>query len=158
MIEGVKFVELTLENYKEAVELCVSPEQERFVGTTAEAIADAHFHPQWIMKGIISKEDNTMIGFIMYDPVSPKTTPNSGGIVLERFLIDCKYQGKGYGTAALKLWKEELRENFGPRIHAELWTNNNNSDAIKLYEKMGFIFHHHHHLRECQNIRGELNL
>lgn len=128
---AVKLVSVTVDNYTEVIKLCVSPKQEKFVGTTAEAIADAHFHPSYVMFAV--QANGIIVGFLMYDPALEK-------VMLRRFLIDCKHQKKGYGRAALELWKQHAREQYPLSFVLQLHTKTENSDAISLYEKAGFAF------------------
>ena len=53
-------------------------------------------------------------------------------------MIDQKYQGKGYGTAALELILKELRRE-GHYDHVEVCVKKENIKAIRLFEKQGFV-------------------
>jgi len=135
----VVLVPVTRDNYKRVIELCVAPDQEMFVGTTAEAIATAHFNPNYIMQAIVRISDAVFVGFLMYDPESPATIPPHA-IRLERFLVDCKYQGRGYGRAALFMLKNQLKNDYPHQTQLQLVTLGHNQKGITFYEKSGFVF------------------
>lgn len=134
-----RLTEVTLDNYKEVVELCVSPEQERWVGTTAEAIADAHFHPTYVMRAVTAAEGGEIVGFLMYERFGSWRTGDARAI-LYRFLIDCKHQGKGYGESALRRWLRLLNEPHGGLSpgSVEVHVKRENVAATALYRKLGF--------------------
>ena len=58
--------------------------------------------------------------------------------MLRRFMIDVRFQGKGYGTKALKLVLEEIQKKYGCD-EVYLSTVPENEKAIHMYEKAGFI-------------------
>ena len=133
----LRLIPVTIDNYINVIKLCVAPEQEQFVGTPAEAMADKLFHPQFIMCAIEHVESNKLIGFLMYDPASPKTNPVNN-VALERFLLDCHFQGKGFGVKSLRLFVEHIRRAYPNTDMIELRTNTDNYAAIAVYRKVGF--------------------
>ena len=59
-------------------------------------------------------------------------------LYLCRFMIDQKYQGKGYGKAALDKLKEiAMSDEKIQKI--TLSTNPENANGIRIYEKFGFV-------------------
>ena len=59
------------------------------------------------------------------------------GYDLQQFMIDRRYQGRGYGTRALELILDELRKE-GRYGHVEVCVKKEDKAAIRLYRKMGF--------------------
>ena len=53
-------------------------------------------------------------------------------------MIDRKYQGKGYGSAALGMILDELRRE-AHFDHVEVCVKKDNAEALHLYEKHGFV-------------------
>lgn len=76
-------------------------------------------------------KDNDLIGFAMLKYYGE-------GYFLWNYAIDSKYQGKGYGTNALKNLLLFLKENYGTHEVSTtyLWGNER---AKHIYEKVGFI-------------------
>ena len=103
---------------------------EEFVASNAFSIAQSKVQKGWTVKAIY--EDDLMIGFAMY------------GYCYEydfyeicRFMIDHKYQGKGYGRRALVKIIEEMKENEECKdIYISFDPKNN--IARSLYESLGF--------------------
>ena len=103
---------------------------EEFVASNAFSIAQSKVQKGWIVKAIY--DDDLMIGFAMY------------GYCYEydfyeicRFMIDHKYQGKGYGRRALVKIIEEMKENEECKdIYISFDPKNN--IARSLYESLGF--------------------
>ena len=60
------------------------------------------------------------------------------GYDLQQFMIDQRYQGRGYGALALRLILEELRRE-GHYDHVEVCVKKEDTPAIRLYEKLGFV-------------------
>ena len=53
-------------------------------------------------------------------------------------MIDRNYQGRGYGSAALRLILDELRRE-ARFDHVEVCVKKEDAEAIHLYEKLGFV-------------------
>jgi diamine N-acetyltransferase len=103
----VALVELTRENYRPFMRLEVHPAQKAFVATNAVSMAQAHFHPEATMFGIVAGDEP--VGFAMLedhtkDPANADDTYKAEPYVgLWRFMIAADHQKKGYGDAAMKL-------------------------------------------------------
>jgi diamine N-acetyltransferase len=91
---GVTLREITMDNFIECIKLEVTEDQKRFVATNvfslAEAKADGVSHPLAICA------DDRMVGFIMFD-----FEPKEGRGDISRLMIDTRFQGNGYGRAAM---------------------------------------------------------
>lgn len=103
---------------------------EEFVASNAFSIAQSKVQKGWIVKAIY--DDNLMIGFTMY------------GYCYEydfyeicRFMIDHKYQGKGYGRRALVKIIEEMKKNKACK-DINISFDPKNNIARRLYESLGF--------------------
>ena len=90
---------ISAENKKEALQLNVKTEQSSFIEPVSQCIQEAEQLDLWNPVAIYHGTD--MIGFAMYGFFPYEDT--HGRVWLDRFLIDNRYQGKGYGKAALKL-------------------------------------------------------
>ena len=97
---SVTLRDITGDNYFQVLELKISPEQEaaKFVSPVVRSLADAWFYREegiTYPKAIYAKDD--LVGFIMYDLDTEEQQ-----VFIWRFLIDQRYQGKGYGRQTIE--------------------------------------------------------
>lgn len=112
--------------------LNVSEEQRNFVAQNAVSIAQAYFAKAAWFRAIYA--DETPVGFVMLAEV-----PKRGQHYLWRFMIDAKYQGKGYGRRALDLVIRHAKRD--PKAKAlYLSVVRGKGSAEGLYKKRGFEF------------------
>ena len=123
--------EVTKENIDEFLELSVREDQKSFVSTTAESLAQAYAYKETAFPFAVYNDD-TMVGFIMMGYYEAKNY-----YTLWKFLIDKKYQHKGYGREALVLGISFMRDKFNIK---EIYTGvaPGNSVAKGLYQSIGF--------------------
>jgi diamine N-acetyltransferase len=129
-METITLCDLTPKNWYECVKLAVREAQKGFVATNAFSIAEAHFHPELVTRAIYAGE--TMVGFTMYG-----RDPDSGKDWIIRLMVDHRYQGKGYGRAAMVQVIGRLRQEPGcEQIYISYEPEN--EVAEKLYNSLGF--------------------
>jgi diamine N-acetyltransferase len=87
--------EVTKENLDAVCELKVLPEQANNVADNAFSIAQAYFYSEAWFRAIYAND--TPVGFVMLSD-----NPIEGKYYLWRYMIDARYQGRGYGKAALE--------------------------------------------------------
>lgn len=97
---SVTLRDITGDNYFQVLDLKISPEQEaaKFVSPVVRSLADAWFYREegiTYPKAIYAKDD--LVGFIMYDLDTEEQQ-----VFIWRFLIDQRYQGKGYGRQTIE--------------------------------------------------------
>lgn len=126
----MEFRQVNEDNFKECVGLSVRDDQP-FVATNIKSLAQAAINPEAVPRAIYA--DGTMVGFLMYI-----VDRGSGELYLWRFMIDQRYQGKGYGTAALGLLERMARAEPGI-VRIKLSTEPSNSNGIKVYSSVGFM-------------------
>lgn len=116
--------EVTGETVHTICRLKVTPEQEQFVAPNAFSIAEAHFAPDAWFRAIYA--DETPVGFVM---LSLRPDAPEHPYYIWRYMIDARYQGQGYGAAAMRqvidfvrtqpdakvLYLSYVREPGGPR-------------------------------------------
>ena len=88
---------VTKENLDESLELRVNEDQQSFVSSNAESLAQAYVYSETAWPFGVD-EDDTLVGFIMMGYYEVKHD-----YTLWKFMIDHRYQNKGYGRQALKL-------------------------------------------------------
>ena len=86
--------EITKANLISIIDLDVNENQRDQVAPNAVSIAQGHYSNSAWFKGIFN--NNLAVGFVMLDLITKKNI-----CFLWRFMIDKKYQGKGYGKIAL---------------------------------------------------------
>ncbi|NFR38994.1 GNAT family N-acetyltransferase [Clostridium botulinum] len=124
--------EVTIKNWRSIAALKANENQQNFIESNAYSLAEWKFVPDFHPKAIY--DNNKLIGFAMYGYFKKETR-----IWLDRFMIDYKYQNKGYGKSSLELLISVMINEYKcNKIY--LSTFKDNIGAIKLYEKFGFEF------------------
>ena len=127
----IKLDEITADNLEVVLKLKVSKEQENFVSTTAYSLAQAYVYRENAYPFAIYADD-TLVGFIMFGFYELRNQ-----YTLWKFLIDEKYQNKGYGKMALALGIEYMKKQYDIK---EMYTRVaiDNDVAERLYHSVGF--------------------
>ena len=125
----------TDENRAALEALRVGPEQIRFVGSVADAFLEAEEEPdgRGIQFGLY--DGDTLVGFVMLsDEVG---NPSYVAHYLWKLFIDERFQGQGYGTAAVDL----VADYFRSRGVDTMWTSASEGDGspVGFYERYGFV-------------------
>ncbi|NFE49050.1 GNAT family N-acetyltransferase [Clostridium botulinum] len=124
--------EVTIKNWRSIAALKVNENQQNFIESNAYSLAEWKFVPDFHPKAIY--DNNKLIGFAMYGYFEKETR-----LWLDKFMIDYKYQNKGYGKSSLELLISVMINEYKcNKIY--LSTFKDNIGAIKLYEKFGFEF------------------
>ena len=98
--------EVTADTVRAICALQVAPDQRRFVAPNAVSFAEAMYQPKAWFRGIYA--DDVPVGFVMvYDD------PDAPEYYLWRFMIDGRYQGRGYGRAAIGRLVDHVRTRPG---------------------------------------------
>jgi diamine N-acetyltransferase len=137
--ERVSLCEVTDENWREALALAVHPKQQRFVADHAPIAAialakayirpgGARFFPYAIYAGA------TMTGFL----VLAYTPGSADDYWMFHFFIDQRYQGRGYGRAALVQLTELVKSKYPKCRTLKLVVHPENHAAHHLYRGAGF--------------------
>ncbi len=130
---------VTEKDWREALPLTVRPDQQRFVAEyapiAAVALAKAYIRPGgavWTPWAICA--DATMVGFLAL-ACEPETDDQYW---LFHFFIDQRFQGRGYGGAALQQVIELVRREY-PRCRVlQLVVHPENTAAQRLNTAAGF--------------------
>lgn len=127
----VELREIGKENYKQALELEVEPEQSRHVAPNVVSLAQA-----WVFREIARPfavcDGDTVVGFAM---LAVDDAKREYGVW--RFMIDRRQQRKGYGRAAMERIFEYFRS-LGIR-EITLSYVPGNAAAETLYTRCGFV-------------------
>ncbi len=123
---------ITAKTVRAICNLGVSESQRKFVAPNAVSIAQAYFSKNAWFRAIYA--DETPVGFVMLHEV-----PKRGTYYLWRFMVDARYQCRGYGSKALEL----VIKRVGKRPKAKALTLSvvrAEGGAENLYKKFGFEF------------------
>ena len=123
--------DITEYNLIEVMKLDVAPEQKKCVAPNSVSIAQGHYSKTAWFKGIYLKEQP--VGFVMLDLNEEKPE-----YYLWRFMIDARYQGKGYGKEAMEMIIDYVKTL--PNAH-ELLTScvPGEGGPEVFYKKLGFV-------------------
>ena len=106
--------EITATNREQVEALSVTPEQSHFVAGVRSSLVEAEETPgacPWF-RAVYSGQEP--VGFVMIsDNIPPARTEYLGPYFLWRLLIDTRWQGRGYGRAALDLVVDYVRSRPG---------------------------------------------
>jgi diamine N-acetyltransferase len=121
---------LTSRNWEDAAQLTVRDDQKRFVAANVWSIAESKFHSA--LEPMAIYDGGTMVGFLMYG-----LDPQDKQHWLYRLMIDQRYQGKGYGRAALERLIAIMRRVTGC-TGLNVGYEPDNVAAERLYFSLGF--------------------
>ena len=130
----IKLTEITEENWMAVASLTVKEKQKGYLAPAIGIIARGYVYRNCNAKVMVIEQDNTVIGVALVR----EFTDEPLGYDLQQFMIDGRYQGKGYGSAALALILDALRAE-GHYDHVEVCVKKEDAEAIHLYEKHGFV-------------------
>ena len=88
--------EITVKTLDSSLHLTVRDDQKKYMASNAVSVAQAHFSKYAWFRAVYA--DKTPVGFVMLYDNSEKPE-----YFLWRFMIDAKFQGKGFGKRALEL-------------------------------------------------------
>ena len=128
----ISLKEVDKTNWIDCVRLSLHPEQENFVASNSDTIAESKFETHHQVRAIYN--DDTVIGLLSY---CHEDEPLDLTLYwLFRFMIDKQYQGQGYGHKALELAVGEMTSVGANRIQTMHKPSNHNAAA--LYRNYGF--------------------
>ena len=129
----INLKKITEENFIDAFNLKLTPEQEHFVSHPIRSLAQAYVDREQCQPfGIY--EGDTMVGYVMviYDYDIPEYD-------IWHMMIDESKQRQGYGSAALDQVLAYIRTKpFGDSNRVALTCNEENTRALNLYKRKGF--------------------
>ena len=133
---------ITKDNVREFCRMDVGPGQDGLVAPNAVSIAQAYFHQEAWFRGIYA--DDTPVGFAMLEDWSlvegndPELYEGAAYLALWRFMIDAKYQKRGFGEQAMKLLVEYARAHpVAKNMLLSFVPKENNPEGF--YKRFGFV-------------------
>lgn len=125
---SIKLKNVSKNNVWDIVELYPGAKGQKYVADNSHTLIEALFNKKLHnVKAIYS--DDKIIGLVYF-------THNNKNIWINRFMIDHKYQGKGYGSKAFNKILNYIKSKYKP---SNIYISSSNNIALKLYQKFGFI-------------------
>lgn len=125
----IKLEKINKKNYEECLKLKVADNQIQFVLSNTHSLAKAYVYYHVVTPFAIYN-DEIMVGFIMLRKVDD-------GYFIDQFMIDERYQMKGYGKKAMKEVIEQMKKD---KTYHKVYLiyKYENSAAANLYSQLGF--------------------
>jgi len=130
----IELIPLNDANKEECFRMKVSEAQADNIAMNASSFEAAKEHPD-VARPFVIYADGVAVGFTMFAFDLACGDPNDR-YWLWRFMIDEKYQGRGYGKEALNNIVTYFKDNGATNIR--LSTKESNVNAIRLYRSVGF--------------------
>ena len=131
----IRLTEITEENWLEAASLSVKEEQKGFLAPAGGIIARGYVYRNSGGRVIVIQDDDAIVGLALVR----EFTDEPLGYDLQQFMIDKKYQGKGYGRQALQLALDYIYTfPVGKAKYIWLSYEPSNETARNLYRSLGF--------------------
>ena len=130
----IRLTEVTEENWFEVASLSVREDQKEYLAPPIGILARGYVYRNCNAKVFVIENDGVVIGVALVR----EFTDEPLGYDLQQFMIDERYQGKGYGSAALALILNALRRE-GHYDHVEVCVKKKDTEAVRLYEQHGFV-------------------
>lgn len=130
----LKLAEINEDNWLEVRRLTVSEAQQGFMDSALGIIARGYVYRESRAKVYAIADGDTVIGAALVKDLDDEPACYD----LQQFMIDARFQGRGYGTEALRLILSELeKERRYPC--AEVCVKRDDQTALRVYEKVGFV-------------------
>jgi len=137
-VAQVSLHEISANNRAECLELRVAESQSGWVAPNSESLQEAAANSNLVPLAIydvmargFEKPDLPMVGFTMYEL-------SAGVGFIRRLMIDQRFQGKGYGRAAMREVMRRLKLHPEVELIATRHRRDNEA-AAKLYRSLGFV-------------------
>ncbi len=127
----ISLIPIDKNNCETCMTLSVAESQKAFVATNQRSLAQAYAYRDHARPFAIFSDDQ-MVGFVML-----MMNPDKNTAYLWRFMIDQRYQGRGYGKAAMRRVLDDLRALGIQAVTLDFREGNTIAEA--LYRSVGFL-------------------
>lgn len=129
----IRLIEINEENWMAFAALRVREEQKGFLDSAIGILARGYAYRACRARVIGLAEGETPLGLALVKDLDEEPACYD----LQQFMIDERYQGRGFGTQALKLLLAEL-ERERKYTCSEVCVKKENAAALRLFAKLGF--------------------
>ncbi|MCR4725514.1 MAG: GNAT family N-acetyltransferase [Clostridia bacterium] len=129
----LKLVEINEQNWLNVRRLSVGEDQKGFLDSAVGILARGYVYRGQRARVLGIECDGEMIGVVLVKDLDEEPACYD----LQQFMIDARWQGKGYGTEALRLILAMLAEEQKYDC-VEVCVKRTDAVALRVYEKAGF--------------------
>lgn len=129
----MELLHITPKNYDLAKMITVKPEQQNFVASIKDTLADAYVYKASEFRLVKAEED--FIGYVLVCPFSER---GEKFVNIVRLVIDENHQGKGHGRQLLKDTIQWIHSYYNQISKVRISTKCENDVALSLYRSEGF--------------------
>ena len=129
----IKLVDVNEQNWLDVVSLSVNEDQKKFLDTPIGIVARGYIYRSDNARVYGISNNEHIIGVALVKDMDEEPACYD----LQQFMIDRRFQNKGYGTEALRLILSVLSKE-GKYDQVEVCVNKNDAAALWMYKKAGF--------------------
>ena len=130
----IRLVEIDERNYFRVRQLKVGEDQQRFLDSPLGILARVYVYRAQRARVLAAEKDGEIVGLMLVKDMDEEPACYD----LQQFMIDGRFQGRGYGAAALGLLLELLRQEK-KYDDAEVCVHRENAAALALFTGAGFL-------------------
>ena len=129
----IRLAEIDERNFFDVRDLDVREDQRRFLDSPLGILARGYAYRAQRARVLAIQDDGKTVGLMLVKDMDEEPACYD----LQQFMIDSRYQGRGYGAAALGLLLDELRAEKKYPV-AEVCVHRENAAALALFAGAGF--------------------
>ena len=130
----IRLVEIDERNFFRVRQLKVGEDQQRFLDSPLGILARGYVYRAQRAQVLAAEKDGEIVGLMLVKDMDEEPACYD----LQQFMIDGRFQGRGYGAAALGLLLELLRQEK-KYDDAEVCVHRENAAALALFTGAGFV-------------------
>lgn len=130
----IRLAEIDERNFFDVRDLDVGEDQRRFLDSPLGILARGYVYRAQRARVLAIRDDGKTVGLLLVKDMDEAPACYD----LQQFMIDRRFQGRGYGAAALDLLLERLRAEKKYPV-AEVCVHRENAAALALFRRAGFL-------------------
>jgi ribosomal protein S18 acetylase RimI-like enzyme len=130
----IRLVEIDERNFFRVRQLKVKEDQQRFLDSPLGILARGYVYRAQRARVLAAENDGEIVGLMLVKDMDEEPACYD----LQQFMIDGRFQGRGYGAAALGLLLELLRQEK-KYDDVEVCVHRENAAALALFTGAGFL-------------------
>ena len=129
----IRLIDINETNFFAARALSLREDQRRFLDSPLGILARGYVYRAQRARVLAVADEGTVVGLLLVKDMDEEPACYD----LQQFMIDSRFQGRGYGTEALGLILDVLRRErkYGC---VEVCVHGEDASALRVYEKLGF--------------------